>query len=115
MLLAAVGIYGVMAYMVAQRTNEIGLRMALGARPLNVLSLLVRQAFVMIGSGLAIGLVGALALTRVLSGFLFGIVPEDPATFASVLMLLAFVALAACVVAARRALQIDPARAMRSE
>ena len=115
LVLTMIGIAGVVAWSVSQRTSEIAIRMALGARPLNVVSLLVRQAFVMIGSGLAIGLAGALALTRVLSGFLFGIVPEDPATFASVLTLLAFVALAACIVAARRALQIDPVSAMRSE
>jgi putative ABC transport system permease protein len=115
LVLTMIGIAGVVAWSVSQRTSEIAIRMALGARSFNVLSMIVRQAFTMIGTGLAIGLAGALALTRVLSGFLFGIVPEDPATFAGVFLLLGFVALAACIFSARRALQIDPVSAMRSE
>jgi len=115
LVLTMIGIAGVVAWSVSQRTSEIAIRMALGARSFNVLAMIVRQAFTMIGTGLAIGLAGALVMTRVLSGFLFGIVPEDPATFAGVLLLLAIVALAACVFAASRALQIDPASAMRSE
>jgi putative ABC transport system permease protein len=115
LVLTVIGIAGVVGWSVSQRTREIAIRMALGARAGNVVGLIVGQAFVMIGSGLLIGLAGALALTRVLSGFLFGIVPEDPATFAGVLLLLAMVALGACLFAARRALRIDPVSAMRAE
>lgn len=115
LVLTMIGIAGGVAWSVSQRTSEIAIRMALGARSFNVLSMIVRQAFMMIGVGLAIGLAGALALTRVLAKFLFGIVPEDPVTFGGVLVLLAFVALAACVFAGRRALEIDPVSAMRSE
>ncbi len=113
LILAVIGIGGVVAWSVSQRTNEIGIRMALGARPGNILGMIVRQAFRMIAAGLALGLAGALALTRVLSTFLFGISPEDPATFAAVVVLLAAVALAACVLAGRRALEVDPAAALR--
>jgi putative ABC transport system permease protein len=115
LILTVIGIAGVVAWSVSQRTNEIAIRMALGARPANIVTMIVRQAFVVIGAGELIGLAGALALTRVLSGFLFGIVPEDPATFAGVLTVLAVVALGACVLAARRALRIDPVTAMRAE
>ncbi|HEX4594770.1 MAG TPA: ABC transporter permease [Bryobacteraceae bacterium] len=115
LVLAVIGIAGVVGWSVSQRTNEIGIRMALGARPSNILGMIVRQAFTMIGAGQLIGLVGAFALTRVLASFLFGISPEDPLTFASVAILLALVALAACAVAARRALRIDPVKALRSE
>jgi ABC-type antimicrobial peptide transport system permease subunit len=89
--------------------------MALGARPSNILAMIVRQAFTMIGAGQLIGLVGALALTRVLASFLFGISPEDPVTFVGVALLLALVAFLACAVAARRALRIDPVTALRRE
>jgi putative ABC transport system permease protein len=115
LILAVIGIAGVVAWSVSQRTNEIGIRMALGARPGNILAMIVRQSFTLIGAGQLIGLVGALALTRVLASFLFGISPEDPATFVAVVLLLAFVALTACAVAARRALRIDPVTALRSE
>jgi putative ABC transport system permease protein len=115
LVLTMIGIAGVVAWSVSRRTSEIAIRMALGARAANVLGLIVRQAFVMLGSGLVLGLAGALALTRVLSGFLFGIAPEDPATFVTVLLLLAVVALGVCFVSARRALRIDPVTAMRSE
>ncbi len=115
LVLAIIGIAGVVAWSVSQRTNEIAIRMALGARSSNVIAMILRQAFVMIGAGQLIGLMGALLLTRVLSTFLFGISPEDPATFAAVLILLALVALAASMLAARRALRIDPVIAMRAE
>ncbi|HLG97059.1 MAG TPA: ABC transporter permease [Bryobacteraceae bacterium] len=114
-VLTMIGIAGVVAWSVSQRTSEIAIRMALGARPRNVLAMIVGQAFVTIGLGEAIGVVGALALTRVLSNFLFGVAPEDPATFATVLFLLSAVALAACLLAARRALAIDPVSAIRAE
>jgi len=115
LILAVIGIAGVVAWSVSQRTNEIGIRMALGAQPANILGMIVRQAFTMIGAGQLIGLAGAFALTRVLSSFLFGISPEDPATFAGVLILLALVSLAACGLAARRALRIDPVVALRRD
>ncbi|HYL77744.1 MAG TPA: ABC transporter permease [Bryobacteraceae bacterium] len=115
LILAAIGIAGVVAWSVSQRTNEIGIRMALGARPSHILVMIVRQAFTMIGAGQLIGLAGAIALTRVLASFLFGISPEDPVTFVGVLLLLGLVALTACVVAARRALRIDPVTALRRE
>jgi putative ABC transport system permease protein len=115
LILAVIGIAGVVAWSVSQRTNEIGIRMALGAQPSNILAMVVRQAFTMIGIGQLIGLVGAFALTRVLASFLFGISPEDPLTFAGVALLLALIALTACAVAARRALRIDPVEALRRE
>jgi putative ABC transport system permease protein len=113
LVLAVIGIAGVVGWSVSQRTNEIGIRMALGAQPANIVSMIVRQAFTMIGAGQLIGLAGAFALTRVLSSFLFGISPEDPVTFAGVALLLGLAALIACVVAARRALHIDPVAALR--
>jgi putative ABC transport system permease protein len=115
LVLAVIGIAGVVGWSVSQRTNEIGIRMALGARPSNILGMIVRQAFTMIGAGQLIGLLGAFALTRVLATFLFGISADDPVTFAGVAILLAVVALAACALAARRALRIDPVTALRSE
>jgi putative ABC transport system permease protein len=115
LILAVIGIGGVVAWSVSQRTNEIGIRMALGARPSNILAMIVRQAFTMIGVGQLIGLAGAFALTRVLSSFLFATSPEDPVTFAGVAVLLGLVALTACAVAARRALRIDPVTALRRE
>ena len=115
LILAMIGIGGVVAWSVSQRTNEIGIRMALGARPSDVLTMIARQAFIMIGTGQLLGLAGAFALTRVLSTFLFGVSPEDPMTFGAVIVLLAAVALFACVVAARRALRIDPVDALRLE
>jgi putative ABC transport system permease protein len=113
--LAAIGIGGMVAWSVSQRTNEIGIRMALGARPSNILAMIVRQSLGMIGAGQLIGIAGSLALTRVLSSFLFGISAEDPLTFVGVAALLAMVALAACAVAARRALRVDPVVALRLE
>jgi putative ABC transport system permease protein len=115
LILAVIGIAGVVGWSVSQRTNEIGIRMALGARPSNILAMIVRQAFTLIGAGQLIGLVGALALTRVLASFLFGISPEDPVTFVGVALLLALVAFMACTMAARRALRIDPVTALRRE
>src|SRR5258708_3887182 len=96
LILAVTGIAGVVAWSVSQRTNEIGIRMALGARPRNILGMILRQAFALIGAGQLIGLAGAFALTRVLSSFLFGVSPEDPVTFAGVVLLLGLVAMVAC-------------------
>jgi len=114
-LLAAVGIYGIMAYAVEQRTREIGIRMALGAGGWQVLRLLTRQAIWMIAAGLALGLAGAMALTRFLSSELWEIQSTDPATFVGVSLLLIAVALLACLVPTRRAVQVDPMIALRYE
>ena len=112
-LLAAVGIFGVMNYSVTLRTREIGLRMALGAARREVLMLILRQGLLLTGIGIAIGLAGALALTRVLSGLLFGVGSTDPATFAAIVALLTLVSLIACYLPARRATRLDPLSALR--
>jgi len=113
--LAATGIYGVMACLVAQRTREIGIRMALGARPGAVLVMIGRQAGWLVAAGVVVGLVGALALTRVLQSMLYGVSPTDPITYAGGSLLLALVAVVACLVPARRAAAIDPTIALRQE
>ena len=114
-VLAAVGLYGVVAYAVEQRTREIGIRMSLGAARYDVLKLLLRWALSMVTLGVITGIVGSVATTRVLSGFLFGIKPMDPVTFLAVPLLLASVALLASYIPARRATQVDPMIALRDE
>jgi putative ABC transport system permease protein len=114
-LLATVGIYGVMAQSVEQRTREIGIRMALGAHWLDVIKLVMWNALSLIGIGLVAGLGGSLALTRLIATRLWGVSPTDPATFASVAILLAGAALLATLIPARRALRVDPTVALRCE
>jgi putative ABC transport system permease protein len=115
LLLASVGIYGVMSYSVSQYTHEIGIRMALGARAADVLQLIVRQGMGLVLVGLAVGAAGALALTRVMRSLLFDVKPWDPLTLASVSVLLAAVAFAASYIPARRATRVDPMIALRYE
>ncbi|HET9948855.1 MAG TPA: FtsX-like permease family protein [Longimicrobiales bacterium] len=115
LLLGAVGVYAVVAYAVSRRTGEIGVRMALGAHAADVRWMVLRQGAVVVGAGIAIGLACAFALTRLISGMLFGVSPTDPATFAVLAATVAMVAGLALWLPARRASRIDPIEALRSE
>jgi len=115
LLLTAIGIYGVLAYSVSQRTNEIGIRIALGAAQSNIFRLIVGQAMLLVAISMAIGLFGAFMATRFLSSLLYGVAAWDPITFASIATLIAGVAFVACWLPARRAARVDPVIALRAE
>jgi putative ABC transport system permease protein len=114
-VLASVGIYGVVSYSVAQRTREIGIRVALGAHRRDVLGLVLKEALHLTALGVGLGLLGAFAATRVLRSLLFEVKPTDPATFISLSLLLTLVALLASYIPARRATKVDPLVALRYE
>jgi len=115
LLLAAAGIYGVMSLEVASRFKEIAVRMALGARPGNVFRLVLRHGATLAAAGMAAGLLGSLAMTRLLSGLLFEVRPSDPPTLCAVVLILGIVALLACAAPARRATRVDPIAALRQD
>jgi ABC-type antimicrobial peptide transport system permease subunit len=115
LVLATVGIYGVMAYLVAQRTQEMGIRMALGAQRMDVLALIIGKGMKIAFLGIVIGLIGAATLTRLMASLLFAISSADPPTYGGVSLLLLIVALFACYIPARRATRIDPVLALRAE
>jgi ABC-type antimicrobial peptide transport system permease subunit len=113
--LATIGIYGVMAYLVNQGTRELGIRIALGASPRNILSLVVRQGLVLAFSGVAIGLAAAFLLVRLIRSLLFGVEVTDPLTFVGISLLLAMITLLACYIPAQRAARIDPMISLRCD
>jgi predicted lysophospholipase L1 biosynthesis ABC-type transport system permease subunit len=115
MILAAIGIYGVMSFLVTQGTADIAIRMALGARRITILSLIFQQGIRLALVGIIVGLIGAFGLTRMMSCLLFGVKPTDPITFFSMMALLLIVAISACLFPAGRAIRIDPMAALRTE
>jgi ABC-type antimicrobial peptide transport system permease subunit len=115
LVLSSIGIYGVLSYLVGQRTHEIGIRIALGAQQRNVLMLILGEGTKTALIGVAIGLAAALGLTRLMASVLYGVSATDPLTFAAVAIVLTFVALVACYIPARRAMRVDPIIALRYE
>jgi len=115
LFLASLGIYGVLAYLVAQRTREIGIRVALGSTRAGILRLVLREGFELVAIGLVLGVAGAASLQKAVASEIYGVQPLDPLVLASVMALLAMVALAACAVPARRAMRVDPIVALRYE
>jgi predicted lysophospholipase L1 biosynthesis ABC-type transport system permease subunit len=115
MFLAALGIFGVITYAVTQRTGELGLRIALGARPGNIMRLVLGQAMKLVALGVFLGLIGAVSMTRWLASLLYGVSPRDPLTFFGIAVLPMSVAAFACLIPARRATKVDPMVALRSE
>jgi putative ABC transport system permease protein len=115
LVLASIGMYGVISYSVSQRTQEIGIRIALGAGRGTVFAMVVGQGARLAGIGIAIGLLAALGVTRLMAAFLYGVQPTDPLTFVTVSLLLAAIALLACYVPAHRATRVDPMIALRYE
>ena len=113
--LTIIGLYGVISYLVNQRTQEIGIRMALGAQMRHIMQLILRHGVVLVALGLGIGLVAAVVLTRLMAHMLYGVTATDPVTYGAIALLLTFVALVACYLPARRATQVDPVVALRSE
>jgi ABC-type antimicrobial peptide transport system permease subunit len=115
LLLIVIGIYGVVSYAVAQRTREIGIRMALGAEKTSILTMVLKQGLVLLTIGLAIGVAGAIGLTRFLSSYLYEVSTTDPVTFVLVPLLITTVSMLACFIPARQAAKIDPMEALRYE
>ena len=115
LLLAVIGVYGVMSYTVAQHTREIGIRMALGAQPRSILKLIVGRGLVLVSVGVVVGVLASFVLTRFIENMLFGVTPTDPLTFVMIVLLLGLVALLACLVPAQRAMRVDPIVVLRSQ
>src|SRR6202042_1712329 len=113
LLLAALGIYGVISYIVSERTRDIGIRLALGAERGKIMAMVLRQGLGLAMAGAALGLVGSLIVSHLMAGLLYGVMPTDPLTFVGVTLVLTAVALAACYIPARRAMRVDPMIALR--
>jgi putative ABC transport system permease protein len=115
LLLAIVGVYGVVSYAASQRTHEIGIRIALGAQRAQILKMIFRQGLLIVGLGLAVGIFATLGISRLVASLLVGVAGTDPLTYAAVSILLTIVALTACYIPARRAMRVDPMTALRYE